>query len=190
MLRAQAALTRARSQAPSGSRRIRPAFSARRTAVSLTPSCRASSRLLVVRIHTTARKSSPKPLIPIVFSACYSAGERSVHGLIEVADAEHEDEPEAAEARSPSRRRRRSPPSSPRRPRSTRRLLGSRRSATIISTTAPTRSPGAMSAPCSTTPSCSSASPTWPSTKASTPRKRPDLPPTPRAASRRRGSGS
>ena len=33
-----------------------------------------------------------------------------------------------------------------------------------------------------TTPSCSSASPTWPSTRASTPHSRPDLPPSPRAA--------
>ena len=42
----------------------------------------------------------------------------------------------------------------------------------------------------SASPSCSSTSRTWPSTRASTPRKRPDLPPTPRAAPRRRGSGS
>ena len=39
--------------------------------------------------------------------------------------------------------------------------------------TAPTRSPGAMSAPWATTPSCSSGSPTWPSTRASTPHSRP-----------------
>jgi hypothetical protein len=45
----QAVLTLARFHEPSASRRIRPAFSARRTAVSLTPSCRASSRLLAVR---------------------------------------------------------------------------------------------------------------------------------------------
>ena len=54
---------------------------------------------------------------------------------------------------------------------------------------APTRSPGATSAPWSTTPSCSSASPTAPSRKASTPVAAPDLPPPPRAACRRRGSG-
>ena len=55
-------------------------------------------------------------------------------------------------------------------------------SATITSTTAPTRSPGTMSARSATTPSCSSGSPTAPSTRASTPHSRPDLPPPPRAA--------
>jgi len=68
VLIAHAALTFAKSQTPSDSRVIRPAFSARRTAVSLTRSCRASSRLLVMRIHTVAWKSSFKSLIPIVFS--------------------------------------------------------------------------------------------------------------------------
>jgi Phage terminase large subunit (GpA) len=46
------------SQPPSGSRLIRPAFSARRTAVSLTPSCRASSRLLLV--GASMRRSTVK----------------------------------------------------------------------------------------------------------------------------------
>lgn len=56
VLLAHAALTFARSHEPSASRLIRPAFSARRTAVSVTP----SSRLLVMRIHTQARESSFK----------------------------------------------------------------------------------------------------------------------------------
>jgi hypothetical protein len=47
VLPAHAALTLVRSHEPSASRRMRPAFSARRTAVSLTPSWRASPRLLV-----------------------------------------------------------------------------------------------------------------------------------------------
>ncbi len=55
---------------------------------------------------------------------------------------------------------------------------------------APTRSPGATSAASGTTPSCSSGSPTWPSTRASTPHSRPDLPPPPRAAQAAGASGS
>jgi len=49
--------------------RLRPLFSARRTAASLTPICRASSRLLPSRIRQTARKSSFKFLIWIDFSS-------------------------------------------------------------------------------------------------------------------------
>src|SRR5918996_1078011 len=67
-----AALTFAGSHDPSASRLIRPAFSARRTAVSLTPICRASCRLLVVAIHRSGVQSSTKCLIPIVFWTCFS----------------------------------------------------------------------------------------------------------------------
>jgi hypothetical protein len=55
-----AALTLAGSNEPSASRRMRPALSARRTAVLLTPSWRARSRLLVLAIHWSGVQSSIK----------------------------------------------------------------------------------------------------------------------------------
>ena len=141
---AQAVLTLARSQAPAGSRRIRPALPWLGAPASRSPEAGGQVPDCCPCASTQAPASQvPNSSIAIdLFCLLFAAANEAFVGSSKLPTRSAKMSPRLQSQIARVAESRRSPPSSPGRPRSTRCLLGSRRSATTTSATAQTRSPG------------------------------------------------